>query len=133
MSGPHHRKLWLWRNFVDGVREYWAFDNAYPCRLDSGDPLVLGEPCGYAVFIESAKGRVYDVLAARAGKVREALKLESLREAGFTSNAIDLVSTGQYPRAYAAGSIVSKTYAAGAIPSDGAATRDRGSVRQRSC
>ena len=67
MSGPHHRKLWLWRNFVDGVREYWAFDNAYPCRLDGGDPLVLGEPCGYAVFIESAKGRDYDddgVLAA---------------------------------------------------------------------
>lgn len=56
----HHKKLWLWRNFVDGVPEYWAFDNAYPCRPDGGDPLTLGEPCGFALFIESEKGCEYD-------------------------------------------------------------------------
>ena len=89
----------------------------YLMRADASG-LVLSLNQGSADVIFEAKGRVYDVLAARAGKVREALKLESLREAGFTSNAIDLASTGQYPRAYAAGSIVAKTYAADAIPSE---------------
>ena len=46
-------KLWLWKNFVDGRPEYWAFDNPYPCKPGPGDPLVLGEPCGYALFKES--------------------------------------------------------------------------------
>lgn len=50
-------KLWLWRNFVDGKPEYWAFDNAFPINLDNGDPQTLGEPCGYAVFKESRNGR----------------------------------------------------------------------------
>ena len=88
----------------------------YLVRADASG-LVLSLNQGSADLIFEAKGRVYDVLAARAAKVREALKLEPLREAGFTGDAIDLASTGQYPRAYAAGSIVAKTYAAGAIPS----------------
>lgn len=52
------RKLWLWKNFVDGRPEYWAFDNPYPTH-GGGDPQTLGEPCGYAIFKESvvAPGR----------------------------------------------------------------------------
>ena len=46
-------KLWLWKNFVDGRPEYWAFDNPYPCHGSHGDPMTLGEPCGYAIFKES--------------------------------------------------------------------------------
>lgn len=53
-------KLWLWKNFVDGRPEYWAFDNPYPCKEGGGDPLTLGEPCGYAIFKESTQGR-FDV------------------------------------------------------------------------
>lgn len=49
-------KLWLWRNFVDGRPEYWAFDNPYPVHKN-GDPMTLGEPCGYAIQHESEKGR----------------------------------------------------------------------------
>ena len=49
-------KLWLWKNFVDGKPEYWAFDNPYPCH-PSGDPITLGEPCGYAIFMESKNAR----------------------------------------------------------------------------
>jgi len=50
-------KLWLWKNFVDGRPEYWAFDNPYPIHLDHGDPQTLGEPCGYALFKPSRTGR----------------------------------------------------------------------------
>lgn len=46
------QKLWLWKNFVDGKSEYWAFDSLYP-RDSNGDPLVVGEPCGYALVKES--------------------------------------------------------------------------------
>lgn len=49
--------LWLWKNFVNGKPEYWAFDNLYPVELDSNDPQVLGEPCGYAIFKESRSGK----------------------------------------------------------------------------
>lgn len=49
-------KLWLWKNFVDGRPEYWAFDNAYPCH-PNGDPMTLGEPCGYAIVKPSENGR----------------------------------------------------------------------------
>ena len=49
--------LWLWKNFVGGRPEYWAFDNAFPVHLDGGDPQTLGEPCGYALFKPSRKGR----------------------------------------------------------------------------
>ena len=59
MDGPVHEpvKLWLWKNFVNGVPEYWAFDNAFPVGVDHSDPLTLGEPCGYALLKESRKGR----------------------------------------------------------------------------
>ena len=50
------QKLWLWKNFVDGRPEYWAFDNPYPTYL-GGDPMTLGEPCGYAIVKESVNGR----------------------------------------------------------------------------
>ena len=51
------KRLWLWKNFVDGKPEYWAFDNAFPTHLDCGDPQTLGEPCGYAFFKPSRQGR----------------------------------------------------------------------------
>ena len=44
--------LWLWKNFVDGKPEYWAFDNPYP-TFGGGDPQTLGSPAGYAIFKES--------------------------------------------------------------------------------
>lgn len=50
------KKLWLWKNFVDGRPEYLAFDNPYPCH-PNGDPITLGEPCGYAIVKESVRGR----------------------------------------------------------------------------
>jgi len=50
------KKLWLWKNFVDGRPEFWAFDNPFPCYRD-GDPQVLGEPVGYAIIKESINGR----------------------------------------------------------------------------
>ena len=48
------QKLWLWRN---GPYEFWAFDNPYPCYEPGGDPMTLGEPCGYAIFRRSFNGR----------------------------------------------------------------------------
>lgn len=51
------KRLWLWKNFVDGKPEYWAFDNPYPCVPGGGDPLTLGEPCGYAIVMDSTQGR----------------------------------------------------------------------------
>ena len=56
---PLPRRLWLWKNFVDGRPEYWAFDNPYPC-YPNGDPFTLGEPCGYAIVKDSTQGR-FDV------------------------------------------------------------------------
>ena len=50
-------KLWLWKNFVDGKPEYWAFDNPFPVHMDCGDPQTLGEPCGYALLKPSRTGR----------------------------------------------------------------------------
>jgi hypothetical protein len=88
----------------------------YLIRADASG-LVLSLNQGSADLIFEAKGRVYDVLGARAAKVRGALTLEPVFGAGFNGDAIELASTGQYPRAYAAGSIIAKTYAAGAIPS----------------
>lgn len=54
---PAQTKLWLWKNFVDGKPEYWAFDNAFPVHMDGGDPQTIGEPCGYALFKPSRQGR----------------------------------------------------------------------------
>lgn len=56
-------KLWLWKNFVDGRSEYWAFDNPYPCHAN-GDPMVLGEPCGFAIVKTSADRTEAEVLDA---------------------------------------------------------------------
>ena len=71
------QRFWLWKNFVDGKQEYWAFDNLYPTH-DGGDPMTLGEPCGYAIFkastprgAESAESR----LAALQAKI-DALMFE---------------------------------------------------------
>lgn len=54
-------KLWLWRNFVDGRPEYWAFDNPHPMHDPAvhghGDPMTFGEPCGYALVKSSLNGR----------------------------------------------------------------------------
>jgi hypothetical protein len=50
-------KLWLWKNFVDGKPEYWAFDNPFPVYMDGDDPQTLGEPCGYAIYKPSRNGR----------------------------------------------------------------------------
>lgn len=61
-------KLWLWKNFVDGKPEYWAFDNLYPIH-PNGDPMVLGDPVGYAIFKESIPGsKAYDAAIAGEGK-----------------------------------------------------------------
>ena len=54
---PAGMTLWLWKNFVDGKPEYWAFDNPFPAHMDGGDPQTLGEPCGYAIFKPSRRGR----------------------------------------------------------------------------
>lgn len=53
---PVAPKLWLWKNFVDGRPEYWAFDNPYPTNLDNADPQTIGQPCGYAIFKPSRDG-----------------------------------------------------------------------------
>ncbi len=53
MSEP--TKFWLWKNFVNGRPEYWAFTNPYPCH-SNGDPMVLGQPCGYAILKDSKLG-----------------------------------------------------------------------------
>lgn len=50
-------KLWLWKNFVNGRPEYWAFDNPFPCVSVGGDPLTFGEPCGWALLKPSVNGR----------------------------------------------------------------------------
>lgn len=53
-SETKDKRLWLWKNFVDGLPEYWAFDNPYPTH-GGGDPMTLGEPCGYAIFKDSTR------------------------------------------------------------------------------
>lgn len=90
----------------------------YLVRADAKG-VVLSLNQGSADLIFEAKGRVYEVLQARAARVRESLDLAALAGAGFTGDPIDLASTGQYPRAYAAGSIIAKAYARGAIPAAG--------------
>lgn len=74
-------RLWLWRNFVGGRPEYWAFDNPFPCD-ESGDPLTLGEPCGWALFKQSENGRP-DV---PDDEVEAAIALSSGRHAGLDVN-----------------------------------------------
>jgi hypothetical protein len=56
-SAPQEpERLWLWKNFVDGKPEYWAFDNPFP-TIDGGDPLTLGQPSGWAILKPSVNGR----------------------------------------------------------------------------
>ena len=50
------KRLWLWRNYVDGVPRYVAYDNPFPCH-ECGDPLTLGVPHGWAQFDDSVNGR----------------------------------------------------------------------------
>ncbi len=51
------KKLWLWKNSTPAhPYEFWAFDNPYPCH-PNGDPMVMGEPVGYALFKESDNAR----------------------------------------------------------------------------
>lgn len=95
----------------------------YLMRADAGG-LVLSLNQGSADLIFEAKGRVYDVLRARAEKVRSALGMEPLLAAGFTHDPIDLASKGQYPRAYAAGSVVGKAYSVEAMPTAAALIGD---------
>ena len=63
----------------------------YLMRADAGG-LVLSLNQGSADLIFEAKGRVYDVLRARAEKVRSALRLEPVLAAGFTDAPSDLAS-----------------------------------------
>lgn len=49
-------KLWLWRNFVDGDPQYWAFESPFP-TFENGDPITLGSPAGYAIVKPCADGR----------------------------------------------------------------------------
>jgi hypothetical protein len=69
------RKLWLWKNFVDGKPEYLAFDNPFPIHLTDADPQTLGEPCGYAIFKPSRVGRT------------DLSEAEVLRRIGFAASA----------------------------------------------
>ena len=86
--------------------------------------LVLSLNQGSADLIFESKGRVYGKLRSRARQVREHLDLGPLAAAGFTDDTIDLKSTSQYPRAYVAGSILAKIYAAEAMPSAAALEAD---------
>ena len=54
---PQPVKLWLWKNFVNGNPEYWAFDNECPIQLDNDGPQTVGNPCGYALVMPSRNGR----------------------------------------------------------------------------
>lgn len=87
-EGPKGERLWLWRNFVDGRPEYWAFDNPYPCE-PCGDPITLGEPCGYAIFKKSTRGRTdvsdEDVIAAIKRALHPAREPSPQREGTFSN------------------------------------------------
>ena len=95
----------------------------YLMRADAS-ALILSLNQGSADLIFEAKGRVYDVLRARGVRVRSALPMDVLLAAGFSEAPIDLASSGQYPKAYVAGSVVGKTYALDAIPSEAALLAD---------
>jgi hypothetical protein len=80
------KKLWLWKNFVDGRPEYWAFDNPYPRNMDDGDPQTLGQPCGYALFKPSRDGS--------CGRTEE----QVLREMASVSRVAPPASPAEAPR-----------------------------------
>lgn len=82
------KRFWLFRNYVDGVPQFLAFDNPYPCHPD-GDPMTLGAPYGVAFFVDSDTGREWsdqqvmnEIRAAqKAGIQARDLKLRELVEA----------------------------------------------------
>lgn len=90
--------------------------------------LVLSLNQGSADLMFEAKGRTYDLLRARAEKVRASLKLDALTTAGFVTDTVDLASSGPFPRAYAAGSVVAKSYSATPMPSASALADDLGAL-----
>ena len=79
------KRFWLFRNYVDGVPQFLAFDNPYPCHPD-GDPMTLGQPYGVAFFVESDTGREWsdqqvmnEIRAARTADLQARdLKLREL-------------------------------------------------------
>jgi hypothetical protein len=66
-------KLWLWKNSTpDHPCEFWAFDNPYPVH-PNGDPMVFGEPVGYAIFKESednSAGRTEEHVLEKISRAR---------------------------------------------------------------
>lgn len=87
----------------------------YLVRADASG-IVLSLNQGSADLFFTLRSGAYSVLKARSAKVREVLPLTLLREAGFDTDPIDLASNAQYPRAYAAGNVIAKTYLAESIP-----------------
>ena len=98
-------KLWLWKNFVDGRPEYWAFDNPYPIHMDCGDPQTVGEPVGYALVKQSRNGRpevseeqilsaikraTPPDLAARVARLEAALRLIASCESRAPGDVVDI-------------------------------------------
>lgn len=90
--------------------------------------LVLSLNQGSADLMFEAKGRTYDLLRGRADRVRAALKLDAVTAAGFGTDTIDLASSGQFPRAYAAGSVIAKPYSATEMPSAAQLVDDLGAL-----
>jgi hypothetical protein len=89
LAQPEPKKLWLWKNFVDGRPEYWAFDNPYPTNLEDGDPQTLGQPCGYAIFKPSrdgSSGRTEEQVLREMASVKSKPQLEPKPVAWLVEN-----------------------------------------------
>jgi len=95
----------------------------YLVRAD-GAGLVLSLNQGSGDLIFERGSAALGILRARAAKVREALAMGPLAEAGYDDAPLELAARGEYPRAYAAGNVVSKTYTTGAVPSADVLTGD---------
>lgn len=67
-------KLWLWRD----SERFLAFDSLFPTMPGGGDPAVLGQPAGYAIF--------YPMTLAEAQAASREHKAEGV-EAGPPSEA----------------------------------------------
>lgn len=76
-NGPAERpapmKLWLWKNFVDGDPQYWAFESPFP-RFENGDPITLGSPAGYAIVKPCMDGRDGRTDESVVEEIKRALK-----------------------------------------------------------
>jgi hypothetical protein len=89
LAQPEPAKLWLWKNFVDGKPEYWAFDNPYPRNLNDGDPQTIGQPCGYAIFKPSrdgSNGRTEEQVLREMASVKSKPQLEPKPVAWLVEN-----------------------------------------------